>query len=117
MNDLFFTSFDKIPGEAFLVKCLQRDVLFLLSGKSIRKGRLLLFKRFNFFIQLCLLNEKKQKETFDVPIPFNVEHYEDENLLFFDYRISSLNCSKVPTASTKLSSNYLNKILEISVLS
>lgn len=115
MNKTSSMSLDKIPGEAFLMDCLQREVSFSLNGKLIRKGKLLLFKRFNFFIQLCLMSEKKQRETFDIPIPFDVEYHDDDNLMFFDYRIKSLKCDVVPHTLNKSPSFYLDKILEMSV--
>jgi hypothetical protein len=33
---------------------------------------------------------KKEKEKIEIPIPFEIETYEDEDLVYFDYRIKTL---------------------------
>lgn len=108
---------DQIPGEQFLVHCLQKNVSFAINNRPIKRGRLLLFKQFHYFIQISLLTEKGTKENFDVPIPFKVEDYLDEGLLYFDYRIKSLEVENLPIISEKVSSIYFDKILEIQVIS
>ena len=105
--------FDQIPGEKFLMHYLQKSVIFSINNKIIKKGRLVLFKRFHYFIQFSLITEKSMKETFDVPIPFKIESYIDEGLLYFDYRLNSLEVEHLPIFSEKVSSIYFDKILEI----
>lgn len=100
-------------GEDFLISCLQQQLIFRIANKIIKKGRLLLFRRNHFFIQITLLNEKNEKESFEIPFPLKVEVYEDEKLMYFDYRIDSLNILTPLLVSKKVSSSYFNKILEI----
>ena len=109
-------SLDHIPGEAFLIDCLQKNIGLVVNGKNIKRGRLLLFKRFHFFIQLTLCTEKGTKENIDVPIPFNIEEHLDEGLLYFDYRLPSLKVSSLPNFIGKVSSVYYDNILEICVV-
>ncbi len=108
-------SFDEVPGESFLLDCLQKQVIFSIGDKTIKKGRLLLFRRVHYFIQISLLTDKNIRENFEVPIPFKVENYKEDGLLYFDYRVSSLNVQSLPKIPEKVSSSYFNRILEMSV--
>lgn len=111
---------EKIPSESFFTKNLQNNLCFVLGHKTIRKGKLILFKQVHFFIQVCLLTSKNVYETFEIPIPFNVEYYSDENLIYFDYRINALvgNDEDLKDLLNQQMiknnhSQYLNKILEV----
>ncbi len=119
MTDSIYTlddiTFTKMPGEEFLFSCLQKEMSFYLGNKPIKQGRLLLFRRTHFFIQITLFNSKKEKENFEIPFPFNVEEHEDEGIAYFDYRTVALNSLSLPIISHKVSSSYFNKILEITV--
>ena len=107
---------DQIPGETFLVTCLQQNINLSINNKTIKRGKLLLFKRFHYFIQFALLSERGVKENFDVPIPFKIEEYPEEGLMYFDYRISSLEVEALPKITEKVSSIYFDKILEIEII-
>tara|TARA_R110000868_G_scaffold294551_1_gene555069 strand:- start:1964 stop:2323 length:360 start_codon:yes stop_codon:yes gene_type:complete len=109
-------SLDHIPGEQYLIPWLQSQSTFTVGGKIIKKGRLLLFRRVHYYIQIAILTDKNTRENFEIPIPFKVESHGDEGLLYFDYRISSLNIENIPPIPSKISSSYFNKILEISVV-
>jgi hypothetical protein len=108
-------TFDEVPGESFLLSCLQKQVSFSIGDKIIKKGRLLLFRRVHYFIQISLLSDKKARENFEIPIPFKVENYKEDGLLYFDYRLNSLGVKNLPKIPEKVSSTYFNKILELSV--
>lgn len=104
-------------GERFLRSCLQRELTFNVNNKAPKRGRLLLFKRNHFFIQITLLGVRGTRENFEIPFPYKLELHEDENLMYLDYRLSSLKLSTPITFSQKISSNYHNKILEVQVIS
>ena len=108
---------EQIPGEKFLTSCLQKNISFCINNKSLKRGRLLLFKRFHYFIQMSLLSERGLRENFDIPIPFKFEIYKDEGLLYFDYRLKSLEVDFLPLIKDKVSSIYFDKILEIQTIS
>ena len=108
-------SIDHVPGESFLVSCLQKNLVFSIGDRVIKKGRLLLFRRVHYYIQISLLTEKNTRENFEIPIPFRVENYPEDGLLYFDYRLDSLNVKNLPKIFKKVSSTYFNKILELSV--
>jgi hypothetical protein len=115
------TYLEELPGETFLTRSLQSPIVFTLGKKIIKQGRLVLFKRAHFYIQITLLSSKNTKESFEVPIPFRVEEYVSENLAYFDYRIPALagideninkklNSIKIKNTNP---SQYYNRILEI----
>ena len=104
---------DQVPGEPFLISCLQKNMNFSINNKLIKKGRLLLFRRVHYYIQIALLTEKNLRENFEIPIPFKVENYSDEGLLYFDYRLDSLQVDVLPRIPDKVPSIYFDKILEI----
>lgn len=109
-------SLDHVPGEQYLVPWLQKQVCFSIGDKVVKKGRLILFRRIHYYIQIALMTDKSTRENFEIPIPFNVESHKDDGLLYFDYRISSLNLDTLPPIPPKVSSSYFNKILEITAL-
>ena len=111
---------DEMPAESFFTENLQRSLTFNLGTKTIRKGRLIIFKRSHFFIQISLLSTKGSQETFEIPIPFKIEHHPAENLIYFDYRLNSLTGNNEELKDLILQqikkntpSQYFNKILEI----
>lgn len=107
---------DSVPGEDYLVSWLQQRVTFTLGERVIKTGRLILFRRFHYFIQISLLTDKNVQENIEIPIPFKMEVYPDDDLIYFDYRIASLNTKTLPRFPEKVSSMYFNKILELSVV-
>lgn len=109
-------NFDYIPGEQYLISCLQQNLSFTINNRSIKRGRLLLFRRFHYFIQIALLTEKGTRENFEIPIPFNIEFYQDDGLMYFDYRIKSLQTNILPKIPEKVNSVYFDKILEIQII-
>jgi len=115
------TFLEKMPGELFLTKYLQTPIKFTLGKKIIKQGKLILYKRSHYYLQITLLSSKNNKESFEIPIPFKVEEYLHEGLAYFDYRVESLggvnrdlngrlNDVKVKNINP---SYYFNKILEI----
>jgi hypothetical protein len=115
------TYLETLPGEEFLTKHLQNPIKFILGQKVIKQGKLILFKRTHYYIQITVQNTKSFKESFEIPIPFKTEEYISENLIYFDYRLSSLVgynnvlIDKVQKIKFKHinPSQYYNKILEI----
>lgn len=115
------TYLEELPGEKYLTLALQYPIVFTLGNKLIKQGRLVMFKRVHYYIQIILLNSKNLKETFEIPIPFRTEDYPHEGIIFFDYRVRSLS-GKDEDLESRLTntrikgvnpSQYFNKILEI----
>jgi len=107
---------DLIPGEEFLISCLQKNIGLSINNRILKRGKLLLFRRYHYYIQLAIATEKGTRENLDVPIPFRTEDYLDEGIIYFDYRLKSLNTDSLPKIPEKVSSIYFNNILEIYVV-
>ena len=115
------TYLEELPGETFLTRHLQSPIKFTLGEKVIKEGRLVLFKRAHYYLNITLFTSRNNKESFEIPIPFRVEEYFHEGLAFFDYRLQGLlglkselneKLAKVRIKNTN-PSQYYNKILEI----
>jgi len=84
MNDYLTTIDEVFKG------LLQKDIRFVLNNQTTREGKLILFNHGYFSINLNIKNYKKNKlEVLKLPIPFNFEVYQDEGLLYFDYRVKT----------------------------
>lgn len=110
------SNIEHLPGEDILVTCLQKNLSFTINNKQVKRGRLLLFRRFHYFIQIALLSERGIRENFEIPIPFNIEYYPDEGLLYFDYRLNALQVEHLPKIPEKVQSIYFDRILEIQII-
>ena len=118
------TYVDSYPGEMFFTCSLQNNLIFTLGKKVVKQGRLILFKQAHFYIQLSLLSNKNVKEVLEIPIPFYIENYPHEKLIYFDYRFRAL-AGNDTSISQRLQnvtikninpSQYYNKILEIKTI-
>jgi len=119
------TFLDNIPGINLLTQILQQNIQINLNKKTVRSGKLILFKRTHYYIHITLQNNKESLDNYEVPIPFQVEYYPENGLIYFDYRVITL-AKKNKEIATKLSnyrdyavkspSSFYDKILEIVVL-
>ena len=118
MNDFIpaLISLDQVPGEPFFIKCLQKHITITMDNRTIRKGKLMLFSRSNYHIQISLVSDKGNRENLEVPIPFNIEYHHEDNLMYFDYRLASLKVEDLPMFEGKSPCSYFNKILEIQAI-
>jgi hypothetical protein len=89
---------------------LQKNITLSLNGKPHKSGKFLLYSFSDFFIEIDIDTKNKIKKI-PVPLPFHVEHYENEGLVFFDYRLQSLSKQNIIKRSSK--SKFYNTILEI----
>ena len=104
-----------LDGEQFLANNLQKKITLSINNKLIKKGKMLLFRKNHFYVQITIMTEKQCKENFEIPYPFGVEIHENEGLMYLDYRIASLNLTMPITKQERVSSSYYNKILELQV--
>jgi hypothetical protein len=80
---------------------LQKDITIDIKNKTYKQGKLLLFYQRNFYITFVMDTCKKIKEKIEIPIPYDVEFHEDDNLIYFDYRIKTLS-KHAPEIETNL---------------
>ena len=76
--------------ERVLKSLLQKDLKLTINNKNFRKGKLLLFKQNNYHIELTIRKTDIDIKRFEVPIPFAIENWNDDGLVYFDYRLATL---------------------------
>jgi hypothetical protein len=69
---------------------LQKNLTLELGKKVHKQGKLILFYQKNFYLTFIMDTAKKPKEKIEIPIPFEIELHEDDDLVYFDYRIKTL---------------------------
>lgn len=80
---------------------LQKDIVIEVKNKVYKQGKVVLFYQKNFYITLVMNTIKKEKEKVELPIPYDVEVHENEELIYFDYRIKTLS-KHAPEIETNL---------------
>jgi len=110
---------EHLPGEDILSSLLQQTLRIRVAGKAIRVGRLVYFKRIHYVFQLIFINNKGNRETLELPLPFGVESYTHEGLVYFDYRNKTLSQDdedllfRLKKIKTVNSTVFYDKIVEI----
>jgi hypothetical protein len=107
--------------EETLKDLLQKDLKLMINNKQYRRGKLLLFKQSNYFIEFTILKNVEDIKRFEIPIPFGIEKWDKEGLVYFDYRLKTLAKSntvvyemlkKLPAEGNN---KFYNNILEFQV--
>jgi len=100
---------------------LLRDIRFTINSQHYKEGNFVLYNYGYFSINFSLKNYRKHKtEIIKIPLPFNVEYYEDEKLLYFDYRLHSFCHDKeiielIKKVKKPMLSRFYDKIVTIEV--
>lgn len=108
--------------EEVLKTLLQKNLKFNLNNKKYKIGKLILFKQNNYHIEFTINKGDDDLRRFEVPIPFNVENWEEDGLVYFDYRFATLakndkDLHRLLLSLPKEGNNkFYDKILEIEVL-
>jgi len=76
--------------ENLLKKILQKKIRLNLKNKVYKKGKLVLFKQNNYHLEFTIENKDCEIKKFEIPIPFAFEEWEEDNLIYFDYRFFTL---------------------------
>jgi len=69
---------------------LQKKVSLEFGNKIYKQGKLILFYQKNFYIVFIMDTPRKEREKIEIPIPYGVEIYEEDDLIYFDYRVKTL---------------------------
>ena len=109
------------PLDSLLKSILQKTISFELEKKIFKTGKFLLYSQKYFFIVFVLQTDKKKQEKIDIPIPFNIEIHKEDNLVYFDYRLSTLSHNDKETLkllqdAVSVKNKFINKILTINLL-
>jgi hypothetical protein len=121
----FLTSSEKV--EKLFEKYFQKVLTLTVNDEQLKKGKFLLIKNCvvgnNFYYELTIEKSKKLDQI-KIPYPFFYEEYEEDNLIYMDYRLKTLFKNYPDTLSvingwkqtidTKTVSRFFDNILEIS---
>ena len=122
---MILTSSEKL--EKIFEKYFQKTISLSIKDEQIKKGKFLLIKNCiignNYFYEL-IIERGKKLDIVRISYPFKIEEYAEDNLLFLDYRLSSLflNNKKLLNEMTqwcetktdlKSANKMFNNILEI----
>jgi len=105
--------------ECVLNDLLQSYLVLKINGKSYRKGRFVLYKHKNFYLTLILKLDNDKIKKVELPIPYNIERWDADGLVYFDYRFTALAQNNKPLLAVikklpKTGNNkFYNSILEI----
>jgi len=69
---------------------LKKHISFEIKNKVYKKGTLQIFYQKNFYIIFIIDTLTKKRDRVEIPIPFGVELHLSDNLIYFDYRLSSI---------------------------
>lgn len=88
---MYLSSSEKI--EKIFEKYFQKNIVLTIKNEQLKKGKFLLVRNCiisnNYFFELTIERTKKL-DLIRIPYPFQVEEYPEDNLLFLDYRLSTL---------------------------
>lgn len=93
-----------IHGSTLETACkflLQKNLQLEFKNKIYKQGKLILFYQRNFYITFVMNTSKKESEKIEIPIPYEIELYEEDNLVYFDYRLKTL-AKHAPEIETNL---------------
>jgi len=65
---------DDTPGEVFFAKYLQQTLSLTLGKKHIKTGKLIIFKRAHYLLQLTFQNSRNNLENIEIPFQFSTEY-------------------------------------------
>jgi hypothetical protein len=69
---------------------LQKNLVLEFGNKIYKQGKMVLFYQKNFYLMFVMDTNRKPKEKIEIPIPYGVEIHEEDDLIYFDYRIKTL---------------------------
>ena len=101
---------------------LQKDLKMYIKNKCVKSGKLLLFKQNNYHLELTIQRKDNEIKRFEIPIPYNIEEWQEDNLIYFDYRLHTLSRNNaelytlLKTIRKTGNNKYYDNILEIEVV-
>jgi hypothetical protein len=109
------------PLDELLKNFLQKKISFELDKKVFKTGKVILYSQKYFYITFVLATDKKKQEKIDIPVPFNFEVHQEDNLIYFDYRVSTLaqnnkELIELMQGVVSIKNKFLNKILTINLI-
>ncbi len=105
-----------------LKNLLQKNLRLSFKNKPFKLGKLLLYHQNNYFLSLLFHNHKKGNVKFEIPIPYCIESWPDEDVIYFDYRLSALSKKKdnllklLREIKCTKETKFYDSIMEITIL-
>ena len=59
--------------EHHLTSILQKNVSFVVNGKTTKEGKLILFNIKDFYISFHIITPKNQTKLYEIPMPYDVQ--------------------------------------------
>jgi len=107
--------------EDSISKFLLNDVVFFLKeGKTLKKGKLILFRFKEFHFSFTIKNEKGDHKIYEIPYPYS--HTIGDNYINFSYNIEDFTLKdshlyyKVKAMNTSSASKLHNSTLVLSAV-
>ena len=97
---------------------LQNNINFILNGKNIKTGKLLLVSHKGPYVSF-VLNINKNIKNYEIPYPFSIESVHNKSSIIFDYSIETLSNNNQKTLNllemvhVNKTSKFFNKILKL----
>lgn len=109
-----------IELETALFSFYNRTIKIELGQKEVKSGKFESCKFYPFFAELFIQKNPEKTDKLRIPLPFKVEHHEQDGLIYLDYRIVTFNRNTKTDFDKEDVSNinhhkYFDKILTISI--
>lgn len=95
---------------------LQKNVVFNIGTKSVRKGKLLLFNIKDYYLKFIIKTSKGVNKTYEIPYPYDITSNKDSVRL--TYKLIDLCCGNVNKVEKMLEydDNPSNKLFDSAVV-
>lgn len=100
---------------------LLRDIVFYIDGgKTVKRGKLILFKFKEFHFNFTIKNEKNENKVYEIPYPF--DYYTGERHMKFSYTLNDFTLTgsnlfyKTKTMNRDTASKLYDNVLVLSAL-
>jgi len=108
--------------EKIFKSILQKEIKINLNNKQFKKGRFILYNTNNYYLDLTIKKSDGVMKKMEIPIPFGVECWEEDKLIYLDYRLKTLASmnEELYTILKKMkrdgNNKFYDKILEIEIV-
>lgn len=111
--------------EEILRPHFQKTLNIVIDNQIYKSGKFVVFQTsqlLNYFFLEFHIQTDKKIEVVKIPYPFDVDNYEDEGLIYFDYRINTMTKNKkitqrlqdfAKTQEGSTQNKFYNKIIEL----
>ena len=77
--------------EQVLKDTLQNNVQFILNGKVVREGKMIIYTVKDYYITFNFINLKGQKKHYEVPVPFVITKKGNDIIMSYEVELATKN--------------------------